>query len=264
MPPEKPSTLTGEFRSHERFHSAYLDNERTLIVLIPPGYDSVPGRRYPVLYLHDGQNVFDRATSVGEEWRVDETALGLMSAGAIEPLIIVAIYNTGEGRADEYTPTRDASKGGGKAPLYGRMLVEEIKPMVDREYRTLADRSNTAVGGSSLGGLLTLYLGMTHPGVFSRLAAVSPSIWWDGKRILADVRSLPSKLPLRIWLDAGTREGEEVIADTRALRAALLAKGWVIGEDLAYSEAEGGEHNETSWAGRVEPLLRFLFPTTSR
>ena len=258
-PPEH--TLTGDFRTHENFRSAHLEHAHTLLVLLPPGYDADQSRRYPVLYLHDGQNVFDKATSVGEEWRVDETALGLITAGAIEPLIVVGIYNTGEHRIEEYTPTADAEKKqGGKADQYARMLIEEIKPFIDREYRTRPDAGSTGLGGSSLGGLLTMHIGIRHPNVFTRIAALSPSVWWDKRVIVREVTELPGKLPLKIWLDAGTQEGEEVIADARALRDALIAKGWVAGQDLAYMEAEGAQHNEASWGSRIDSVLRFLFP----
>jgi predicted alpha/beta superfamily hydrolase len=262
-PPEAAPqhTLTGDIRTHEAFHSKHLEWDHTLIVFLPPGYDADPNRRYPVLYLHDGQNIFDQATSVGQEWRVDETAHGLITAGAIEPLIIVGIYNTGVHRIDEYTPTADAEKKqGGKADQYGRMLLEEIKPFIDREYRTRPDAGSTGLGGSSLGGLLTLHLGIRHPQAFSRLAALSASVWWDKKVILREVNELPGKLPIRIWLDAGTQEGAEVIADSRALRDALVAKGWVLGQDLFYMEAEGAQHNEASWGSRVDSVLKFLFP----
>jgi len=258
---EAVHTRTGDIRTHEAFHSRHLERDHTLIVLRPPGYDDDPHRRYPVLYLHDGQNIFDRATSIGEEWGVDETALRLIAFGAIEPLIIVGIYNTGEHRIDEYTPTVDAeAKHGGKADLYGRMLIEEIKPFIDREYRTRPDPANTGLGGSSLGGLLTLHLGIRHPEVFGKIAALSASVWWDSKLIVRKVSELPAKLPLRIWLDAGTREGGEVIADARALRDALEAKGWVVGQDLIYIEAEGARHDEASWASRMDSVLTFLFP----
>jgi len=99
-----------------------------------------------------------------------------------------------------------------------------------------------------------------YPTAFGRLAVLSPSVWWDDRVILREVEALASKPPMRIWLDAGTAEGDEVIADSRALRDALVAKGWVEGQDLHYLEAEGGQHNEQSWAARVDPVLRFLFP----
>ena len=254
-------TLTGDVRTHEGFHSRYLEHDRPIIVYLPPGYDPQAADRYPVLYLHDGQNLFDRATSIGEEWHVDEEAQALILAGEIQPLIVVGIYNTGMHRIDEYTPTASAD-GGGKAADYGRMLVEELKPFIDATYKTLPGAASTSMGGSSLGGLLTMYLGLHYPTAFGHLAVMSPSVWWDDREILREVGALPQKLPLRIWLDAGTAEGERVVADARALRDALVAKGWTLGEDLAYLEAPGGEHNEQSWAARIDSVLKFLFPPT--
>ena len=255
-------TLTGDFRRHPKFRSRFLPSEHTLMVYRPPGYRDDRVRRFPVLYLHDGQNVFDRATSAtGAEWSVDETAQRLIEIGVIEPLLIVGIYNAGERRIDEYTPTRDRKKNiGGKADAYARMLVQEVKPFIDRRYRTLRSAPNTGLGGSSLGGLLTMHLGLRFPTVFNRLAVLSPSVWWDDRAIVREVEALPGKLPLRIWLDAGTGEGAEVTRDSRMLRDALVRKGWVEGQDLAYLEAEGGGHNEQSWATRVEGVLRFLYP----
>ena len=256
-------TITGDVRTHERFHSRFLRHDRTLVVYLPPGYDPTTRQRYPVLYLHDGQNVFDRATSFAEEWQVDESAQALISAGELEPMLIVGVYNTGESRVDEYTPTIQPHTGrGGHANDYGRMMVEELKPFIDRRYKTNPAAEHTALGGSSLGGLLTLHLGLTYPHVFSRLAVLSPSVWWDDRVIIREVEKLRRRLPIRLWLDAGTSEGEGTIADARALRDALVAKGWTIGDDLAYMEVQGGEHNEQSWAARVDDVLKFLFPSS--
>ena len=266
---QEQHTLTGEFRTHKNFHSRYLASDRDVMVYLPPGYDANKKRRYPVFYLHDGQNLFDGATSFikGSEWQVDETAQALIKKKAIKPIIIVGIYNAGRERIDEYTPTRDTGHGmGGKADLYGRMMVEELKPFIDSEYRTLTDADNTGVGGSSLGGLLSLYLALKYPQTFGRVAVVSPSVWWDNRMILREVQSLKKNTRLRIWLDIGTKEGgnknEEVNTtnNTRLLRDALIAKGCKEGSDLKYFEAEGAEHNERAWAQRVEQILRFLFP----
>ncbi len=264
--PALEHTITGDVRTHENFHSRFLAHDRTIVVYLPPGYDEQAGDRYPVLYLHDGQNVFDRATSFGEEWHADELAQELITAGAIAPVIIVGIYNTGEHRVDEYTPTVVREEGpvgrGGLADAYGKMLIEELKPFIDRTYKTLPSAASTALGGSSLGGLLTLHLGLRYPTAFSRLALLSPSVWWDNKMVLAEVEALPRKLPQCIWLDAGVREGTETIANARALRDALLAKGWELDKDLAYFEAPEGEHNEQSWGARFGDVLKFLFPVT--
>src|SRR5262245_60099994 len=164
---------SSDLRRHDRFASAYLD-ARDVVVWLPGGYGD--GRRYPVLYMHDGQNLFDPDTAYqkGQHWRVGETAEELIDRGRIEPLIIVGINNSGARRVQEYTPTRDARLGGGRAADYGRMIVEELKPYIDDTYRTRPDAASTGIGGSSLGGLVTLYLGLTYPRVFSRLAALSP------------------------------------------------------------------------------------------
>ena len=219
-------------------------------------------RRYPVLYMHDGQNLFEPETAFqkGEHWRLGETAAELIAAGRIEPLIIVGISNTGDSRVHEYTPTRDPKLGGGRAGDYGRMIVEELKPLIDRTYRTRSDAASTGLGGSSLGGLVTLHLGFAHPRVFGRLAVLSPSVWWDRRVILKTVRQARSKPPSRIWLDMGTAEGRKGLDDARLLKAALVGLGFTPGVDLQYAEYEGATHSETAWAERVAPMLEWLFP----
>lgn len=264
--PEKIHTLTGDIRFHQAFHSRFLEHDRDVIVYLPPGYRKTRMKRYPVLYLHDGQNLFDGATSFipGRDWQVDETAERLIRTGQIEPLIIVGVYNTGLDRVDEYTPTPDERlKKGGSADLYGRMLIEELKPFMDSRYRTLEGSENTGLGGSSLGGLVSLYLGLKNPHVFSKLAIISPSAWWDHRMIIHEVESLAAKPDLRIWLDIGTAEGEAVKA-LPPLRDALLDKGWKLDEDLKYFEAADASHDERAWAERVDPVLRFLFPKTKK
>lgn len=255
--------LVDRLRKHEEFHSEFLDRDRDVTVYLPPGYDTDDARRYPVLYLQDGQNLFDAATAFiyGQHWRVGETADALIYGRLVEPLVIVGINNTGERRIDEYTPTRDGrTKLGGQADLYGRFLAEELKPFVDARYRTLPDASNTGLGGSSLGGLVSLHLGIKYPHVFGKLAVLSPSIWWDRKVILNNVRNLESKPALRVWIDVGTAEGDYAVKDASSLCAALVARGWTLDADLKYLEAEDAQHNELAWAERVGPVLRFLFP----
>ena len=260
---DQPHTLTGLFRSHQNFTSKYVEPTHDVLVYLPPDYEDSPERCYPVLYLQDGQNIFDGATAFipGQEWRVDETAEALIRGDEIEPLIIVGIYNAGAARMDEYTPTRDPKIGqGGKADQYGRMMIEELKPFIDSEYRTCTDASKTGLGGSSLGGLLTLHLGIRHPNVFGRLAVLSPSVWWDRRRIVREVQALREKTRSKIWLDIGTGEGKTATQNVRLLRDALEQKGWEHGVDLAYFEAEGADHSEGAWAARIDSILRFLYP----
>lgn len=232
------------------------------MVYLPPGYHDETDARYPVLYMHDGQNVFDAATAfLNHEWGVDETAQALIAASAIEALIIVAIYNAGLDRIEEYTPTRDtARRAGGHANEYGRMIVEELKPFIDRTYRTRVRAADTALAGSSLGGLVTLYLGLRYPATFSKLAVLSPSVWWDNRFIVRRINLLSSRPALRIWLSVGVEEGYGVIDAARRVRDALVAKGWALDDDLTYHECEGAAHHETAWAAMVSPMLRFLFP----
>ncbi len=264
-------TLTGNIQQHKAFPSRTLGNRRDILVYLPTGYRRFVHRRYPVLYLQDGQNVFDAATAfAGVEWNVDETAQRLIRKRLIEPLIIVAVANTGNDRVHEYTPTRALAIAGvqrykrsrGLARKYGKFLVKELKPFIDANYRTRPEVEFTGLGGSSLGGLLTMTLGLWFPDVFSRLAVMSPSVWWDDQVIVRLVEALDDKLPLRIWLDTGTHEtGWE---RTRALRDALMEKGWRVYDDLQYTETLGAGHTESAWAARVDPMLRFLFPPISQ
>jgi predicted alpha/beta superfamily hydrolase len=256
------STLTGDFRLHRAFPSSFLKHERDVLVLLPPGYSVDTDRHYPVLYVQDGQNLFDAATAFGgNEWHVDETAGEMTAKGEIEPLIIVGIYNTGAHRIAEYTPSRDKKQNaGGEGRAYGRFVVEELKPFIDSTYRTRADRDNTGVAGSSLGGLISLYLALHYPHVFGRVAAMSPSIWWDRRMILRLVRALKRSTEQRIWIDAGTDEGRTTVHNARDLKDLLVQKGWREGENLAYLEVQGAGHNEGAWAARFGAVLGFLFP----
>ncbi len=262
VPAAVPGDLNSRLRLHQQFPSKLMDEKRDFIVYVPPMYDQQPDRRFPVLYMQDGQNLFDPDTSFipGKYWRVGETADELIMTGEIEPLVIVGIYNTGEHRIEEYTPIEDKRLGGGQADAYGRMLVEELKPFVDRHYRTADGTENCGLGGSSLGGLVSMYLALRYSGVFGKLAAMSPSVWWKNRAILKTVAELKRKPNLRIWLDIGTKESRRALPDARALKTALVKKGWKLGEDLRYTEVEGAQHDEVAWSQRVAPMLQFLFP----
>ena len=258
-----PAISYGELIRHDSFHSKILNNSRTLIVYLPPGYHADQRRRYPVLYFQDGQNLFDGSTSYipGQHWRLNETADYLINAGEAEPVIIVGIYNAGSERIAEYTPSADPNfKVGGRADLYGRMLVEEVKPFIDGEYRTLAGAANTGIGGSSLGGLVSLYLGLRHPETFGKLAVLSPSLWWDRQRMLREVVKLKAKPPVRVWLCVGTEEGRSGLTHAAKLRDKLNRLGFELGDDLKFMAVEGGRHTEKDWACRADHVLRFLFP----
>lgn len=251
----------GQLHKHEQFRSRFLRNQRDLIVYLPPGYDDQAWRHFPVLYLHDGQNLFDGATSYipGMDWHVGQTADHFIHTAEVEPLIIVGMYNT-KARIREYTPTQVPKLGGGRADRYAKFLMEEVKPFIDREYRTLSGPSHTGIGGSSLGGLVSLYVGLKHSRIFGRIAALSPSVWWNQRVMHKFAAAAPVEPRPRIWLDIGTREGPRILDDVENFRDVLLEKGWALEQDLHYERVEGAEHNEAAWAARVGPFLKFLFP----
>jgi predicted alpha/beta superfamily hydrolase len=263
-PAARVHTLTGDVRRHDAFASKFV-RARDVLVWLPPGYDAQPKRRYPVVYFHDGQNVFDGATSFipGQEWRADEAADRLIRSGRLAPFIMVAVANTSDRMAD-YTFDADSGHGGGHSAAYFRFLLEELQPFVNRTYRTRNDPAHTAVVGSSLGALAALDLGLAHPDRFGLVGCVSPAVWWADTAIVRRVRT-GAKPALRVWLDIGTEEstspstGRRVWLDqARLLRDALLATGLRAGEDLHYEEIEGAHHNEAAWAARIDRILEFL------
>jgi predicted alpha/beta superfamily hydrolase len=255
---------SGQLRKHQQFRSRFLRNQRDLIVYTPPGYAKQTTRRFPVLYLQDGQNLFDGATSFipGQDWHVGQTADDCINGGTVEPLIIVGIYNT-KARVREYTPTQVPKLGGGRADRYTKFLIEEVKPFVERAYRTLSGPQHTGIGGSSLGGLVSLHMGLKNSVIFGKIAALSPSVWWNQLVIHRLVKSMRVEPQPRIWLDIGTREGPRIVQDVERFRDLLLEKGWRLEHDLHYERVEGAEHSEAFWAERVGPFLRFLYPAGS-
>ena len=148
---------------------------------------------------------------------------------------------------------------GGKADQYGRMIIEELKPFIDKEYLTKPEREFTGLGGSSLGGLVSLHLGLKRSDVFSRLAIISPAVWWANNQIIREAAKIGERLPLRIWLDIGKREGSRIKHQVRALKEILLANGWQNGLDLAYFEFPEARHEESAWAARFGEVLKFLY-----
>lgn len=260
------NTRTGNFQFLRHFPSNILNSRRNVILYLPPSYFKDQSRRYPVIYMHDGNNIFDAHTAfMGVEWEVDEAAETLMTHGAIQEAIIVGVYNT-PNRMDEYTPTHSKRYGGGRGDLYIRFLIEELMPAVNAKFRTLTGREHTGIMGSSLGGLISLYAGLAYPDVFSMIGSISPSLWWDDRYMERDfVLGQKHHGGMKIWLDMGTREGMNsqgysmALEDTRRMSALLQKIGYVQGEDLFYFEHRGAGHDEASWAARIHlPLLFFL------
>jgi enterochelin esterase-like enzyme len=249
---------------HRDFPSHFLPDKRNLIVYLPPGYDHHPHRSYPVLYLQDGQNLFDPRTSFipGRTWQIREHADAAIEAGEVEPLIIVGIYNTGDRRLAEYTPERDWQMGGGEASQYGLTLTQEILPWIASQYRVRTDRDSTGLGGSSLGGLVSLYLGLRYATWFGKLAVLSPSVWWNSKSILGYLNERAPEIWDRpkLWLDVGDKEGRRTVHDVEHLNRRLKANHWIPGQTLHFEKVHNGAHDESSWSRRVRPMLKFLFP----
>lgn len=235
------------------------DFSRPVTVYLPPGYEERDDRRYPVLYMQDAQNLFDadRAYIPGQHWKLREAADAAIGERTASPMIIVGVDHAGTARIDEYTPTPDPRhRGGGRADEYARLLLTELKPLIDERFRTIANDSG--VGGSSLGGLISIHLALKHPDVFRRAAVMSPSVWWNKRVILSEVDAFEGRHP-RIWLDVGGREGTNAVEGARALRDRLRTRGWKD-ETLRYYEDRRGDHSERAWARRVRLALEFLFP----
>ena len=248
-------TITGHV---ETFQYAPFLSGRKIWVYLPPGY-SATTRRYSVLYMHDGQNLFDASTSfAGVEWQVDEACESLITSGEIEPIIVVGIENGGGSRINEYTPWPDPSYGGGGGNAYLTAIRDVLKPEIDRRYRTMVGESHTFMAGSSLGGLISAYAGYHYAGTFKRVACVSPSYCWDSRHMISDAQANGRPAVVRWYQDIGTAEGASAVQDTRDMRDVLIGQGFQLGVDLSSVEASGHAHNETSWAQRTPGMLRFL------
>jgi predicted alpha/beta superfamily hydrolase len=267
--PAQPSRETSgaphpRLRLHRAFRSQFLPGDRDVIVYLPPNYHQQPEQTYPVLYMQDGQNLFDGQTSYiqGRTWAMREHADQAIEAGEVAPLVIVGIYNTGDRRLAEYTPDPDLQLGGGEAANYGRLLTEELMPWIATRYRVRTGREHTGIGGSSLGALVSLYLALRHPQHFGKLAILSPSVWWNRKSILSTLDERTPQIQERpqIWLDVGDQEGRPTLENAELLNQRLEANGWQPEKTLHFERVAGGAHDESSWARRVRPMLRFLFP----
>ena len=228
--------------------------DRDLLVYLPAPH---PGstRRYPVLYLQDGQNLFDPAASFAGSWRVD-WAMDWASARGVEG-IVVGIPNRGVERIDEYNPFVDRERGPGGGERYLDFLAGTVKPLVDRRYPTVPGRENTGVAGSSMGGLISLYAFLRRPDVFGVAGVLSPSLWFADRAIFSVLEAAPP-VPGRIYLDIGRREGADTLADARRLRDALEARGYQRGRSLRYVEDRSGVHQEAAWGRRFRAALPFL------
>ena len=255
---------TGNLWLHE-LSSRIFGNTRLLRVWLPPDYDGWGETRYPVLYLNDGQNLFDPTTAfAGVHWQAGETAARLIAEQKIPPLIIVGIDNT-KNRAREYIPykSKDPRVLNAKGKCYPDFLQREVMPLIEEHYSVLKGPENTGLGGSSLGGLITLYTQLAAPGVFGRLLIESPSLFVANRKILKESRRFRG-WPARTYLGMGTREvghaekDERIVGDVRELESILREAG--LGEQrLKVRIEENASHGESAWAERFPEALEFLY-----
>ena len=265
-----PPVARGSLWLHE-LRSRVFRNTRTVRVWLPPDYDGWGETRYPVLYLNDGQNLFEPTTAfAGVHWQVGETASRLIAEGKIAPLIIVGIDNTGRNRVREYIPYRslDPRVIGPQGKRYPDFLRREVIPLIEKYYSVAKGPENTGLGGSSLGGLITLYTQLAAPGVVGRLLIESPSLFVADRRILEECRRFRD-WPVRVYLGMGTHEvgqaekDERIVNDARELGTILRGAG-LDTRRLRIQLDEGASHSESAWAARFPAALEFLYSGLSK
>lgn len=277
------STVVGTLEIHD-IDSRALKQSRKIRVWLPPSYDKSRDDHFDVLYMHDGQNCFDRATSAfGNEWEIDESLTRLSAEKKIPPIIVVAIDNGLANRINELTFTTDAKLGGGKAADYTDFLLTEVKPFVDRTYRTNTGPAHTYLGGSSLGGLASLEIARRHPGTFDGVIAMSPALFWADEALTRDIERDPGGLHnTRIWLDMGSMEGGIInqaknVGEAKSAASGapgqpensnsrLVTAAHRLDEALAKHhiphrltiDADHPHHNEPAWAARFPDAITYL------
>ncbi|MCC6476696.1 alpha/beta hydrolase [bacterium] len=251
-------TKTGDIRELKDVFSPQLGNVRDILIWLPPEYEQRANESFPVLYMHDGQNLFDNVTSFAGEWGADEVSLRLAQEEQLRH-IIVGIQNNGLQRLHEYSPWEDDfRKSRGFGERYVRYIVQTVKPLVDRKFRTKPERDYTGIAGSSLGGLISLYAGLTRPDVFSFVGAMSPSLNLAGGRIFKTASGFRGDV--RFWLDYGEKEfgtirglAMQAIEAVRECSNVLRGNGC---ETKCVIDPQG-EHNEQSWNRRLPEMLRW-------
>lgn len=266
--PFPPGAPEGSRVERHAFHSHLLPGHRNLRVYLPPGYRNAWPQTYPVLYMQDGQKLFGHTP---DTWRLQQVLDAEIAAGSIEPLIVIGIDHGGSDneqdrtRIAEYTFTADPSYGGGNAAHYGNMLLKEIHPWVARRYRLRKGRQHTAIGGASLGALVSLTLAMEHTTVFGKVAALSPSLWWNQEAIFSWMTKAATRTTQRprLWLDMGEQEGASHVARLHRFRDHLLADGWRPPETLHMHIEPEAAHHESHWSARLNAVLHYLFPVPS-
>lgn len=249
------STAAENVHTIENFYIPELNTSRRIWVYLPPDY-ATSNRDYPVLYMHDAQNVFDLYSSFSGEWRVDES-LNAMFAEGDAGVIVIGVENGGGSRIDEYTPWPNAQYGGGEGAKYAAFLVNTLKPYVDSNYRTRPEREATGIMGSSLGGLITMYTAMEYQEVFSKAGVFSPSFWWSDEAY-QHVRNEGKRANMKIYFLAGEQESESMVLDMQAMYNVMREIGFSESE-LFFRTHPDGQHSEGYWAREFPGAYYWLF-----
>jgi metallo-beta-lactamase class B len=261
-PKEHTARATVSIMSEE-FQMPELGRARRVWIYLPPGYSS-GSTRYPVLYMHDGQNVFDNATSFVGEWGVDETLDSLNALGD-KDVIVVAVDHGGSKRFDEYSPWKNAKYGGGEGEKYVEFLVKTLKPYVDSHYRTLPDRLNTGVAGSSMGGLISLYAILRYPDVFGRAGIFSPAFWVAPEAYSYVAASHGVRPDSRLYFVIGAQEAQDsaealtYVKGQEQMVDSLIAHGLVRGESVVAVSRADGKHSESFWRREFPTAYQWMF-----
>ncbi len=260
---DEPHTIVGNVQIYENLYSPQLNNERHIYACLPPSYDD--NRSYPVIYMHDGQNLFDEATSYAGEWQVDETVQSLSREGL--EFIVIGIPNAGADRLAEYSPYVHPQYGGGNADDYLSFIVNTVKPLVDKSFHVRPERENTVIVGSSLGGLISLYAIFRYPDVFGKAGVMSPAFWITRGTIFCFVENADF-VDAKIYMDVGGVESQEsealaelYIEEADKMASLLRSKGYTE-ERLLYIFDRPAIHHEKEWARRLPDALRFLIDKT--
>ncbi len=260
---ESISSITGNVISINNFNMPQLKRSRRLWIYLPPGYEN-SDEHYPVLYMHDGQNLFDESSSFSGEWGVDETLEKMITNGKICKLIVVGIENHPEFRLNEYSPylfEYSSFEFKPQAREYADFIVETLKPYIDNNYRTKPSREYTATAGSSMGGLVSVYIGVKYQSVFSKVGALSSSFGVCKDELVSFINEHPKEYPMRFWLDMGSEEMGNMDLNKYQIpvKNALINAGWNKENEIKFQIFPGAKHNEIYWRNRFDKVLKFLF-----
>ena len=258
QPNTKKSTASKNVQVLKKtFGSVPFDKNRTIWIYLPENYSKTK-KKYPVIYMLDGQNLFDDLTSFSGEWRIDETFDQFYKEGKLQA-IVVGINNAGENRLNEYAPWKNEKYGGGSGDQFINFIISDLKPYIDKKYRTLSNSKNTALFGSSMGGLISLYAGVKYPSIFGKIGIFSPAFWFAKEDLVQFIKNEKSKLiKSKFYFLAGEKESEAMVSDAKEI-AELLKQKKVPSSQIFSKFDKDGTHSEYYWAREFPSAIQWLF-----